>query len=110
MTHYCYIIYSAKLNKIYIGETSDVSTRIQMHNSGFSPFTSRANDWELYYLIPCDDKAIALKIEANIKSMKSRKYIENLTKYPEIVEKLSIGLETSWPAKNWPSDLFLFAK
>jgi putative endonuclease len=88
MTHFCYIIHSSKLDKFYIGETNDFSKRLQMHNIGFSPFTSRANDWRLHLIITCDDKAMALKIEAHIKSMKSRKYIENLTRYPEMVSKL----------------------
>jgi putative endonuclease len=86
--HYCYIIYSAHLDKYYVGETSDFSNRIEMHNIGFSTFTSKAKDWKLYLLIPCPDKPIALKIEAHIKSMKSRKYIENLARYPEMLAKV----------------------
>jgi len=88
MPHYCYIIYSDRLDKYYIGETSDFSNRLTMHNVGFSPFTSRANDWKLYLLIPCPDRAVALQVEAHIKSMKSRRYIENLARYPEMSIKL----------------------
>src|SRR5688572_2500572 len=86
--HYCYTIYSAQLDKYYVGETSDFSNRIEMHNSGFSTFTSKAKDWKLHLLIPCPDKVVALKIEAHIKSMKSRKYIEDLGRYPEMHSKL----------------------
>jgi putative endonuclease len=88
MLHYCYILYSVQLNKYYVGETSDFSNRIEMHNIGFSTFTSKAKDWKLHLLIPCPDKSVALKIESHIKSMKSRKYIENLGRYPDIVMNL----------------------
>jgi putative endonuclease len=39
-------------------------------------------------VIPCDTIEQAVFIESKIKRMKSRKYIENLKKYPEIVEKM----------------------
>ena len=38
------------------------------------------------YALSCFTQALA--IEKHIKSMKSRKYLENLKKYPEITEKL----------------------
>jgi putative endonuclease len=87
MPHYCYILYSAQLDKYYIGETTDLSNRIEMHNIGFSSFTSKVNDWKLYLAIKCTDRPLALKIEAHIKRMKSRKYIENLKRFPEILNK-----------------------
>ena len=88
MPHYCYILRSVSLDKFYIGETGDFSKRVEMHNAGFSTFTSKAKDWELYLLIPCPDKSTALKVEFHIKSMKSSRYIENLARYPEMREKL----------------------
>jgi putative endonuclease len=86
--HFCYIIHSKKLDKFYVGETSDFEQRIKFHNSGFSEFTSKANDWQIYLLISCKDREIARKLEKHIKSMKSKRYIQNLLKYPEIIEKL----------------------
>jgi len=38
----------------------------------------------------CENKTQALAIEKHIKSMKSKIYIENLKKYPEMVTKLLI--------------------
>ena len=63
-----------------------------MHNqSGYgNHFTSKANDWELFLLLPCDLVAQSMKIEKHIKRMKSRKYIQNLRTYPEIFEKLKL--------------------
>ena len=48
----------------------------------------KASDWELFLLIPCETIEQAVFIESRIKRMKSRKYIENLKKYPEMVEKI----------------------
>jgi uncharacterized LabA/DUF88 family protein len=39
-------------------------------------------------LIPCDSIREAVFIEAKIKKMKSRKYIEDLARYPEMIDKL----------------------
>ena len=90
MRHYCYIIYSKSLNRFYIGETSDFEQRLSFHNLGFSRFTSKAKDWELFLLIECRDEVMASAIEKHIKSMKSSKYIRNLVKHPEIVTKLKV--------------------
>jgi putative endonuclease len=88
MPFHCYVIYSAYLDKYYIGVTEDFTNRIEMHNSGFSPYTSKAKDWTLRISIPCKEKSIALKLERHIKSMKSRSYIENLIRHPEVVSRL----------------------
>jgi putative endonuclease len=51
-------------------------------------YTYRADDWVLFYKIECKSKAQAFAIESHIKRMKSKIYIENLRKYPEISERL----------------------
>tara|TARA_R110000868_G_scaffold153826_1_gene379776 strand:+ start:99 stop:308 length:210 start_codon:yes stop_codon:yes gene_type:complete len=51
-------------------------------------FPYNADDWTLFYKIDCTTKSQALKIEAHIKRMKSKVYIENLLKYSEITIKL----------------------
>ncbi|WP_426483322.1 GIY-YIG nuclease family protein [Flavobacterium sp. 2] len=84
-----YIIFSAKLNRYYIGFTSDFDTRMEFHKNAESrKFTANAQDWELFFKIECENKPQALNIEKHIKKMKSKIYIENLTKYPDIILKL----------------------
>ncbi|MGE0089531.1 MAG: GIY-YIG nuclease family protein [Bacteroidales bacterium] len=92
MKYACYIIYSKKLNKFYIGETEDLILRLFQHNSRYFKccYTSKASDWELYHLIVCETREQARRIESHIKRMKNKKYIENLSIYPEISEKLLI--------------------
>ena len=88
----CYIIFSVKLNKFYIGAThEDVFLRIEKHNLGAygkHRFTSTTDDWELYLFMIARDYAHAIRIERKVKSMKSVSYINNLAKYPELQEKL----------------------
>jgi putative endonuclease len=88
----CYIIFSEKLNKFYIGATQeDVYLRIEKHNLskyGKQRFTSTAEDWKLFLFIPSKDYSHAIRLERKIKAMKSTKYYRNLVKFPELLEKL----------------------
>ena len=59
-------------------------------NSENRKFTHNASDWEIFFEIDCENKNQGLAIEKHIKSMKSKIYIENLTKYPEMIEKLKL--------------------
>ena len=85
-----YILHSNKLNRFYIGFTEDIETRMEFHLSKVQnkKFTYNADDWQLYLKIDCESKSQALAIEKHIKSMKSKIYIENLLKYPEIILNL----------------------
>jgi putative endonuclease len=86
-----YILYSGQLDKFYVGITQDsIENRLLKHNTGSygNHFTSQANDWTIYLVIPCDSLSQSMKIEKHIKKMKSKKYIQNLRLYPEITEKL----------------------
>ena len=88
--HYVYIIFIESARKFYIGETDNITERLIKHNSGVysNAFTSQANDWNINAFLECENRTIALKIEKHIKSMKSKAYLENLGKYPELREKL----------------------
>jgi len=89
MKHCVYILYSEKLDRFYIGETSNFDSRMEFHNnSDVKKFTGKAKDWELFLKFDCECKAQALSIEKHIKRMKSRVYINNFMKYPEIFIKL----------------------
>jgi len=76
---YVYIIYSQKLDKFYIGYTSNIQMRIhQYHNQGRSKFTSRGIPWEFSYSESFETEIEAVQREKQIKRMKSRKYIISL--------------------------------
>ena len=88
----CYILWSEKLGKFYIGACQDsLQERIKKHNMGFydgSNFTKKANDWSIYLRIDAMDYSHAVRIEKKIKSMKSSIYIKNLLKYPDLISKI----------------------
>jgi putative endonuclease len=66
---YVYIIYSKICNVYYKGFTTDVDTRLQYHNEGKSPFTSKANDWILVYKLGFQTKREALIEEKRLKKL-----------------------------------------
>jgi len=88
----CYILYSPILDRFYIGATNDaIENRISKHNNqyyGTDKFTAQTNDWQEFLTIESTDFKHALRIEKYIKKMKSRVYIYNLKKYPELMQKL----------------------
>jgi putative endonuclease len=88
--HFCYILHSAKLNRYYIGETPNVESRLIYHNSvELNTNSTKAGiPWQIKLVIPCNDRAHALKVEKHIKRMKSKVFIENLFKYPELLAKI----------------------
>lgn len=90
--HYVYTLYSLQLDRFYIGETFDVLDRLRRHNEDHyaAKWTKDGQPWDLYLTIVCEDKRQALAIERHIERIKSRKYIENLGKYPGIIDKLQI--------------------
>jgi len=85
-----YILYSASINQYYTGSCKELSERLQQHLSESIPgaFTAKVKDWKLYYSIDNLTYEQARQIEAHIKRMKSRKFIENIKKYHELTRKL----------------------
>jgi putative endonuclease len=59
-----YILHSDKLNRFYIGFTSDFDTRLEFHKNAEShKFTANAEDWKLFLKISCENKIQGLNIE-----------------------------------------------
>ena len=76
---YFYILRSIKIDKFYVGHTSDaLAERLRKHNSNHKGFTGRADDWEVVYFKQLDDKTSAYSREREVKSWKSRKKIQEL--------------------------------
>ncbi len=80
--YYLYVLYSQSLDKYYIGISNNPEKRLEFHNLGKSgskqAFTKRSNDWEIVYKEMYNTKTEALNREKEIKSKKSRRFIENL--------------------------------
>jgi putative endonuclease len=100
MEHFfVYILFSTQLDRFYTGLTTlSVEERIENHLNkkyGKLNFTQKANDWVLHHHISCGDFLQARKIENHIKKMKSKFYILNLKKYPEIQSKLLVKYKSN---------------
>ncbi len=93
---FVYILYSEKLDKYYIGESHDVELRLNRHNTGYysNKWAEKGKPWVLYLKMKCTSRSQALKVEKHIKSMKSKKYIQNLKKYEELRAKLLARFST----------------
>ncbi len=89
---FCYILYSSSLDRYYIGSCRDLNMRFQNHLDKIYPnsFTSKANDWVIYYSIELLDISSAIRFEKHIKKMKSRKFIEKLKNSPELETNLKL--------------------
>ena len=78
MIFFVYIIYSASLNRYYVGSTGQLDDRLYRHRNSGSKSTKKAKDWTLKYTESFDTYAQAVAREMHIKKMKSRSYIEFL--------------------------------
>ena len=73
-----YALYNIEHQKIYIGQTQDLDTRLKMHNNHvFNGFTSRFDgDWIVIYSEPVQTRNDALKREKALKSYRGREFIK----------------------------------
>lgn len=73
-----YAIYNRLLDKVYIGQTSDIYKRIKEHNlHTFAGFTSRfEGKWELIFKESIATRSEALKREKQLKSYRGREFIK----------------------------------
>ncbi|MEW6507224.1 MAG: GIY-YIG nuclease family protein [Bacteroidota bacterium] len=79
--YYTYILFSPSINKYYIGYTSDLTKRLDRHNSAWGRFSSSGIPWKVVYSEKFNLKSDAIKREREIKSKKSRKFIEQLIRH-----------------------------
>ena len=72
------------------GSCAELSFRVQQHlkKDFINSFITKADDRDVFYTIENLNYPQARSIEVHIKKMKSRIYIRNFKKYPEIREKL----------------------
>ena len=73
-----YAIYNRLVDKVYIGQTSDIDKRIDEHNlHTFAGFTSRfEGKWELIFKESVATRSEALKREKQLKSYRGREFIK----------------------------------
>jgi putative endonuclease len=75
---YVYILKSEATGRYYIGYSEDPDRRLFEHNSGKVKSTRNYRPWVKIYSETYANEVLAIRREREIKSMKSRKYIESL--------------------------------
>lgn len=78
MPHFVYIFKSLKDGKYYIGETANVASGLDYHNSGKQRSTKFRIPFILIYFEEYDNRTLALKREKQIKSWKGGNSFTNL--------------------------------
>jgi putative endonuclease len=78
LRYYTYILQSLKDFSFYVGQCDDLDRRMSKHFDGFSKYSASKRPLRLVYFETFDSRSKALKREKEIKSKKSKKYIEQL--------------------------------
>ena len=82
MSFFIYIIFSASIDKYYVGYSTNPWIRIEQHNTNTKDkFTGRTSDWELKAVFEVMNKSVAVRLERFIKKQKSRALIERLCQF-----------------------------
>ncbi len=73
-----YAVYNQDVNKLYIGQTSDLQRRIFEHNQKLgNHFTARyQGEWKLIYSESAATRSESLKREKQLKTFKGREFIK----------------------------------
>lgn len=78
MSYYVYILRSKPTGRYYTGYTKDIDERLRRHNAGHSSSTKPYRPWEVVHTEEYPTRSAAMQRENEIKSKKSREYIDRL--------------------------------
>ncbi|WP_234567579.1 GIY-YIG nuclease family protein [Rhodohalobacter sp. 614A] len=67
-----YMLYSAVVDRYYVGQTSNLEDRLKRHNQGRSKYTKSGIPWKLVYKEGFETRSEAMKRESLIKNSASR--------------------------------------
>ncbi|MFI5056680.1 MAG: GIY-YIG nuclease family protein [Candidatus Acidiferrales bacterium] len=80
MPFHTYILRSESTGQFYVGHTENLTKRIFEHNNNRTASIKNRGPWKLFYSEVFDTRNDAARRERQIKSMKSKKYIESLAR------------------------------
>ncbi|MDD5291514.1 MAG: GIY-YIG nuclease family protein [Patescibacteria group bacterium] len=81
MKYFVYIIFNAKYNKFYIGQTYNLTKRLLEHNQHLSKYTAKYDgEWTLVFNENFSTRAEAMKREKFLKAQKNRDFYIKLTR------------------------------
>ena len=73
-----YILYSSKLDRYYIGYSSDIAGRLRRHNDHSKGYTNAGKPWVLVYYEDYMKKSDASAREKQLKKLKNRVRLEEI--------------------------------
>ncbi len=73
---FTYVLKSKKDNKLYVGWTNDINSRLAEHNKGLVGSTKGRIPLELVYYEACLDKSKAISREKQLKTGFGRAYLK----------------------------------
>jgi putative endonuclease len=80
MAYAVYVLQSDRDGSFYIGHTARLDERLRRHNEGRSPYTKAKIPWRVVYQVEYLTRSQAVARERELKSKKSRTYIEQLVR------------------------------
>ena len=78
---FTYILQSESTGRYYVGHTGNLDERLLSHNGGKVKSTRKKGPWKVKYVEEYESKLEANRRELEIKSKKSKKFIEYLIDY-----------------------------
>ena len=81
MAYYVYILYTAKFDKFYIGQTNDFSDRVKRHNSGYEKATKPFIPWEMLWFTSKKTRSEAMELEKKLKNLSKERIKLFIEKY-----------------------------
>ena len=76
--YYVYVLKSDAYNRIYIGQTENLSKRMERHNQGWVKSTKPYRPWKLLFFEEVDSREHALKRERFWKQSNNRMKIRSM--------------------------------
>jgi len=76
--YYTYVLQSLTSGRYYIGQTSDLSQRLDRHKENLVTSTKNRCPWKLVYSEHYSTRSEAIKREKYLKSLKKRQAIEQI--------------------------------
>ena len=85
MSFTVYILESVEFDRFYIGQTENLKSRIEFHNSSREKWTKRFQPWVLIHSEDYGTRAEAMKRECYLKSLKNTKgFLESLRSHNSV--------------------------
>jgi len=71
-----YILYSEKSSRYYVGQTSNITDRLERHNQGRVKSTKFGIPWRIILQIEVSTRSEAMILEKQIKKRGAKRYVE----------------------------------